>query len=96
MIVENQNMVKKENCDTWIHDFIVYIKTDDVYKDIAKDPPKQVCPFLITAKQRPKIIFHLENGTCRKLMPYHQDPDLFLRNHSSFKNIFTYFKKESF
>ena len=31
-----------------------------------------------TARQRAKIIFHLQNGTCRKLMPYRQDPGLFL------------------
>ena len=37
-------MVKKENCVTWIqiswlqiHGFVVYIKTDDIYKDIAED-----------------------------------------------------------
>ena len=29
-------------------------------------------------------------------MPYHQDPDLFLRNHGAVNNIFTYFKKECF
>ena len=40
-------------------------------------------------KQRAKIIVHLKNGTCRKFMPYHQDPDLFHRNHSTVKNIFT-------
>ena len=39
---------------------------------------------------------YLENGTCRKLMPYHQDADVFLRNHSKVKNIFIYFKKECF
>ena len=49
-----------------------------------------------TAKQRVKIVVHLENGTCRKLMPYHEDPDCFLRNHSAVKNIFTYFIKECF
>ena len=42
------------------------------------------------------MIVHLENGTCRKLMSYYQDPDVFLRNHSKVKNIFTYFKKELF
>ena len=57
---------------------------------------KQVRPLCITTKQRAKIIVHSENGTCRKLMPYHQDPDLFLRNHSKVKNIFIYFKKECF
>ena len=57
---------------------------------------KQVHPFHITVKQRVKIIVHLENGTCRKLMPYHQDPDLFLRNHNTVKDIFIYFKKECF
>ena len=49
-----------------------------------------------TAKQSAKIIVHLENGTCRKLMPYHQDLDLFLRNHNTVKNIFIYFIKECF
>ena len=35
----NQNMMKKQNCVIWIHtdSFIVYIKTDDIYKDIAED-----------------------------------------------------------
>ena len=65
-------------------------------KGSAADSPKQVHPFRITAKQGAKIIVHLENGTCRKLMPYHQDPDLFLRYHSTVKNIFMYFKKECF
>ena len=40
-------------------------------------------------KQRAKLIVHLKNGTCRKFMSYHQDPDLFHRNHSTVKNIFT-------
>ena len=53
-------------------------------------------PIHIAIKQRAKIIVHLENGTCRKLMPYHQDPDVFLRNHSKVKNIFIIFKKECF
>ena len=57
-------------------------------KASAADLSKQVHPLRITAKQRGKIIVHLENGTCRKLMPYHQDPDVFLRNHSKDKNIF--------
>ena len=30
-------MVKIQNCVIWIQDFIVYIKTDDIYKRIAKD-----------------------------------------------------------
>ena len=34
-------MVKKQNCVIWIQTlytlFIVYIKTDDIYKDVAKD-----------------------------------------------------------
>ena len=35
---EKQNMVKKQNCVTMDTDsFVVYIKTDDSYKDIAKD-----------------------------------------------------------
>ena len=49
-----------------------------------------------TTKQSTKIIVHLENGACIKLTPYHQDPDLFHRNHSTVKNIFTYFIKECF
>ena len=29
--------MKKQNCVIWIHTcFIVYIKTDDIYKDIAE------------------------------------------------------------
>ena len=47
-------------------------------------------------KKRAKIIVHLKNGTCRKLMPYHQDPHLFDGNHSAVKNIFTFFIKECF
>ena len=50
----------------------------------------------MTAKQRAKIIVRLENGTCIKLMPYHQNHNLFLRNHSTAKNIFIHFKKECF
>ena len=57
---------------------------------------KQVRQFPITAKQRVKITVHLENGTYRKLMPYHQDPDLFLRNRNTVTVIFIYFKKECF
>ena len=57
---------------------------------------KQVRQFSITAKQRVKITVHLENGTYRKLMPYHQDPDLFLRNRNTVTVIFIYFKKECF
>ena len=49
-----------------------------------------------TAKQRAKIVVYLENGTCRKLMLCHQDPDLFLRNHSIVKNSLIYFIKECF
>ena len=29
--------MKKQSCVIWIHCFIVYIKTDDIYKDIAED-----------------------------------------------------------
>ena len=65
-------------------------------KASAANLSKQVHLLCITAKQRAKIIVHLENGTCRKLTPYHQDPDLFLRNHSKVKNIFVHFKKECF
>ena len=43
-------------------------------KAFAADLSKQVHPLCITAKQRAKIIVYLENGTCRKLMPHHQDP----------------------
>ena len=57
---------------------------------------KQVRQFPITAKQRVKITVHLENGTYRKLMHYHQDPDFFLRNRSTVTIIFIYFKKECF
>ena len=58
----------------------------------AADLSKQLHPLCFTGKQRAKIIVHLENGTCGKLMPY-QDPDVFLRNHSKVKNMFVYFKK---
>ena len=39
MIILNQNMVKKQNCVTWmqVYGFILYIKTGDVLKDIAED-----------------------------------------------------------
>ena len=46
MIMQNQNMVKKQNFVIWIYIMlhncvilctIVYIKTDDIYKDIAQD-----------------------------------------------------------
>ena len=30
-------MQKKQNCVIWIHGFIVSVKTDHIYKDIAKD-----------------------------------------------------------
>ena len=40
-------------------------------------------------KPRARIIVYLKNGTCGKFMPHHQDPDLFHRNHSTVKNIFT-------
>ena len=30
-------MVKKENCIIWIQKNTEYIKTDDIYKDIAED-----------------------------------------------------------
>ena len=63
-------------------------------KTSAANLSKQVCPFRITAIQRAKIIVHLENGTCRKFMPYHEDLDVFLRNYSKVKNIFIYYKKE--
>ena len=65
-------------------------------KASAIDLSKQVHPLCITAKQRDKIIVHLENETCRKLMPYHQDSDVFLRNHSKVRNIFIYLKKRMF
>ena len=46
MIMQNQNMVKKQKCVIWIYIMlhncvilcsIVYIKTDDIYKDITQD-----------------------------------------------------------
>ena len=38
MIMENQNMLKKQNCVLWIQNgLIVYIKTDNIYRGIAKD-----------------------------------------------------------
>ena len=38
MIMKNQNMVKKIKLSYMdIDSFIVYIKTDDIYKDITKD-----------------------------------------------------------
>ena len=31
-------MVKNQNCVIWIHmDFLVYIRTDDIYKEFADD-----------------------------------------------------------
>ena len=30
-------MVKKQNCVIWIHGFIVYIKTDYIYKGVFKE-----------------------------------------------------------
>ena len=30
-------MVKKQSCVIWIHSFILYVKTDDIYKDIGED-----------------------------------------------------------
>ena len=65
-------------------------------KASAADLSQQVHPLCITAKLRTKVIVHLENRTCRKLSPYHQDPDVFLINHSKVKNIFIYFKKTVF
>ena len=40
MIMENQNMVKKQNCVICIQILIwilVYIKADDIYKEMAED-----------------------------------------------------------
>ena len=38
MIMENPNMVKKaELCYMDTDSFIVYIKTDDIYQDVAED-----------------------------------------------------------
>ena len=62
-------------------------------KASAVDLSKKMLPLCITAKQRAKIIVHLESGAFRKLMPCHQDPDLFLRNYATVKNIFIYSKK---
>ena len=30
-------MLKKQNCVIWIHTFIIYKKTNYIYKDIAED-----------------------------------------------------------
>ena len=62
-------------------------------KASATNLSKQVHPLCITAKQRAKITVHLENETCRMLMPYHQNPDVFLRNHSKNKNIYIFLEK---
>ena len=43
----------------------------DKVKASAVDSPKQVPQFCMTAKQDAKMIVHLENGICRKPMPYH-------------------------
>ena len=32
-----KSMVKKQNCVTWIQADSLYIKTDDIYKDVAED-----------------------------------------------------------
>ena len=37
MIMSTQIMVKKQNCVIWIKSFIAYIKTGDIFKDIAED-----------------------------------------------------------
>ena len=37
IILEKQNRLKKQNCVIWMQGFTVYIKTDNVYKDIAED-----------------------------------------------------------
>ena len=47
MNIQNQNTVKKQNYVIWMHkaklcymdtdSFIVYINTDDIYRDIAED-----------------------------------------------------------
>ena len=65
-------------------------------KASATNLSKQVHLLCIPAKQRAKIVVHLESGTCRKLIPYHQNPDIFLRNHCKVKNIFIYFREECF
>ena len=65
-------------------------------KASAADLSKQMHPLYITAIKRAKIFVQLGNGTCSKFMPYHQDPDVFLRNHSKVKNIFIILKKECF
>ena len=65
-------------------------------KASVADLSKQMHPLYITAIKRAKIFVQLGNGTCSKFMPYHQDPDVFLRNHSKVKNIFIYLKKGVF
>ena len=37
MIVWNQNMVKMQNCYMDTDSFIVHVKTEDIYKDLAED-----------------------------------------------------------
>ena len=38
MIMQNPNMVEKQNCIIWMQNsFIVYIKTDNIYKDILQN-----------------------------------------------------------
>ena len=37
MIMSNQNVLKKQNCYMDTDSFIVNIKTEDIYKDVAKD-----------------------------------------------------------
>ena len=38
MIMQNPNMVEKQNCIIWMqNNFIVYIKTDNIYKDILQN-----------------------------------------------------------
>ena len=37
MIVWNQNMVKMQNCYMDTDSFIVHVKTEDIYKDLAQD-----------------------------------------------------------
>ena len=37
IIMCKPNMVKNQNCLQFIYSFNVYIKTSDIYKDIAED-----------------------------------------------------------
>ena len=59
-------------------------------KDVKKKKKKKHCQTTVQNN------CSFREGTCRNLMPYCQDPNLFLGNHSTVKNIFMYFVKECF